>query len=82
MNQDKDLKIEVRRGKGGGGKRFFLKQGWAASANLREQSSVFRVVAHFLYFFLLNNMKDWCFLNICFRRSSHSLLRFKGIRCI
>ena len=41
--------------------KHILRQGWAASTNLREESSVFRVVARFLYFFLLNNMKDWCF---------------------
>ena len=35
-------------------------QGWTAPANLRERSSAFRVVICFLYFFLLNNRKDWC----------------------
>ena len=39
-----------------------LEQGWAAPVDLREQSSVFRVVTRFLYFFLLSNMKDWCVL--------------------
>ena len=37
-----------------------VKQEWAASANLREWNSVFRVVTRFLYFFLLTNMKEWC----------------------
>ena len=59
-----------------------LEQGWAASTNLREESSVFRVVASFLYFFLLNNMKEWCFFKYMnFHRSCHFLLRFKDIRC-
>ena len=60
-----------------------LRQGWAASVNLRKQSSVFRVVARFFYFFLLNNMRDWCFFKyMIFHRSFHTLLRFKDIRCI